>query len=53
MQVSNLHCVHVEVFQYTLEHASEQLSRMEQEKESKIYKEVHNRFIFNKIPQHS
>ena len=30
----------VEVYEYTLEHASEQLSRMEQEKESKIFKEV-------------
>ncbi len=36
-----------EVFEYTLAHDSEQLSRMEQEKESKIYKEArHYKALF-------
>ena len=41
MNVFNTTCNSIaEVYEYTLEHASEQLSRMEQEKESKIFKEV-------------
>ena len=41
MNLFNTTCNSItEVYEYTLEHASEQLSRMEQEKESKIFKEA-------------